>query len=59
MLNVIFLIVLVIAFVALTIEVFGDMNPDNLTVSAIIFGVGMVGNCICVIVRAMCKSKKK
>ena len=59
LLNVIFLIVEVIAFIPLMIEVFGDMNPDVLTVSAIVFGIGMVGNCICAIVRAICESKKK
>ena len=59
LLNVIFLIVEVIAFIPLTIEVFGDMNPDVLTISAIVFGVGMVGNCICVIVRFICESKTK
>lgn len=59
LLNVIFLIVEVIAFIPLTIEVFGDMNPDVLTISAIVFGVGMVGNCICAIVRAIRESKKK
>ncbi len=59
LLNVIFLIVEIIAFIPLTIEVFGDMNPDVLTISAIVFGVGMVGNCICAIVRAIRESKKK
>ncbi len=59
LLNIIFLIVEIFAFILLTIEVFGDMNPDVLTISAIIFGVGMVGNCICVIVRAIHESKKK
>lgn len=58
-LSIIFLIVEVIAFIPLTIEVFGDMNPDVLTISVIVFGVGMVGNCICTIVRAICKSKMK
>ena len=59
LLNVIFLIVEVIAFIPLTIEVFGDMNPNVLTISAIVFGIGMVGNCICAIVRAILESKKK
>ena len=40
-LNIIFLIVEVIAFIRLTIEVFGDMNPDVLTISAVIFGIGL------------------
>lgn len=59
LLNGIFLIVEVLAFIPLTIEVFGDMNPNVLTISAIIFGVGMIGNCICALVRAIQESKKK
>lgn len=59
LLNIIFLIVEIIAFIPLTREIFGDMNPNVLTISAIVFGVGMVGNCICVIIRAVCESKKK
>ncbi len=59
LLNVVFLIVEVIAFIPLTVEVFGDKNPDVLTISAIVFGVGMIGNCICVIVRTVHESKKK
>lgn len=58
LLNIIFLIVEIIAFIPLTIEVFGDMKPDVLTISTIIFGVGMVGNCICVIARAIREPKK-
>lgn len=57
--NIIFLIVEIIAFIRLTIEVFGDMNPDVLTISAIVFGVGMIGNCIFMIVRVIRKSKNK
>ena len=57
LLSIIFLIVEVIAFIPLTIEVFGDMNPDVITISAIVLWVGMVGNCICTIVRVIRKSK--
>ena len=57
LLSIIFLIVEVIAFIPLTIEVFGDMNPDVIAISAIVLGAGMVGNCICTIVRAIRKSK--
>ncbi|MCM1120797.1 MAG: hypothetical protein NC543_15730 [bacterium] len=57
--NLLFLIVEVIAFIRLTIEVFGDMNPDVLTISAIIFGIGLAGNCIFTIVRAIREMKKK
>ena len=46
LLNIIFLIVEVITFIRLTIEIFGDMNPDVIIISAIIFGAGMIGNCI-------------
>ena len=59
LLNIVFLIVEVIAFIPLTLVVFGDMKPDVLTISAIVFGVGMVGNCICVVVRFIFESKKK
>lgn len=58
-LSVIFLIVAVIAFIPLTTEVFGDMNPDVLTISAIVCGVGMVGSGICTIVRVIRELKKK
>ncbi len=58
-LNIIFLIVEIIAFIRLTIEVFGDRNPDVLTTFAIIFGIGVAGNCIFTIVRAILELKKK
>ncbi len=58
-LSIIFLMVEVIAFIPLMIEVFGDMNPHVLTISAIVFGVGMIGNGICVIVKANHEWKKK
>lgn len=59
LLNIIFLIVEVIAFIRLTIEVFGVMNPDILTISTIIFAIGMVGNSIFTIARVIRESKKK
>ena len=59
LLNIIFLIVEVITFIRLTIEIFGDMNPDVIIISAIIFGAGMIGNCICKIVRVIHDSKKQ
>lgn len=59
LLSVIFLVVEVIALIPLTIEVFGDMNPNVITISAIVIGAGMIGNCICTIVRAIQESKKK
>ncbi|GFI62078.1 hypothetical protein IMSAG049_01251 [Clostridiales bacterium] len=57
--DILFLIVVVIAFIRLTIEVFGDMNPDVLTVFAIIFGIGLAGNCIFTIVRVTRELKNK
>ena len=57
--NIIFLIVEVIAFIRLTIEVFGDMKTDVLTISAVIFGIGLAGNCIFTIVRVIRKLIKK
>lgn len=51
--SIIFLIVEIIAFISLTIAVFGDMNPDVLTVSAILLGIGLAGNCIFTIVRVI------
>ena len=57
LLSIIFLIIAVIAFIPLTIEVFGDMKPDVMSASAIVVGVGIVGSSVCSIVRAICKSK--
>ncbi len=57
--NIIFLIIEVIAFIRLTIEIFGNMNPDVITVSAIIFGIGLAGNCIFTIVIVIRELKKK
>ena len=59
LLNIIFLIVEVITFIRLTIEIFGDMNPDVIIISAIIFVAGMIGNCIFTIVRVIHDSKKQ
>ncbi len=59
LLNIIFLIAALIATVPLTIEVFGDMNPDVIRISAIIIGIGLAGNLICAIIRAVAESKKQ
>ena len=59
MLNIVFIVIEIIAFIPLTIEVFGDMDPDIITISAVIFGVGMIGACICSFIRAVSKIKKK
>ena len=47
--NFILLAVAVVAAIPLTIAVFGDMDPDVITVSAVFVGIGLVGNCICAI----------
>ena len=58
-LQIVFVIVLVIAAIPLTIEVFGDMDPDIISASAIVLWLGLVGNAICAIIRAVQESKKK
>lgn len=51
--NIIFLTIQVITFIPITLEVFGDMSPEVLTISVIIFGIGLAGNCIFAIARAI------
>ena len=51
--SIIFLIIAVIVFVPLTIEIFGNMNPDIIIISASVFGVGILGSCICTIARVV------
>lgn len=58
LLNNIFLIVALIAMIPLTIEVFGDRNPNVIRISAILVGIGLAGNLICAIIRAIVESKK-
>ncbi len=58
-LQIIFLAVQVLAAVPLTAAVFGDMDPAIISVSAIVIGVGMTGNAICTILRAVQGPKKK
>ncbi len=58
-LQIIFVIVEVFAFIPLTVEVFGDMNPDIISVSAVVMGLGLFGSMICAIIRAVQESKKK
>ena len=58
-LQIVFVIVLVIAAIPLTIAVFGDMDPDIISASAIVLWLGLVGNAICAIIRAVQESKKK
>ena len=58
-LQIIFVIVQVIAAIPLTAAVFGDMDPDVISVSAVAIWVGMLGNLVCAIIRAVQESKKK
>ena len=58
-LQIIFIIIQVFAAIQLTAAVFGDMNPDIISASAIVIWVGMLGNMICAIIRAVQESKKK
>ena len=58
-LQILFIIVEVFAAALLTAAVFGDMNPDTMSASAIVIWVGMIGNMICAIIRAVYESKKK
>lgn len=51
--SIIFLIVMVLAFIPLTVEIFGDMNTYVITVSAAITFVGLLGTSICSFIRAM------
>lgn len=57
--SIVFIIIAVIAFVPLAMEVFGHMDPDTIIVSARIFGVGILGSCICNVARVVQELKKK
>ena len=56
--SIIFLIVEVIALIPLTVEIFGDMNTDIITISAAVFFIGLIGNCVCSFIRAVSERKK-
>ncbi len=58
-LQIIFIIVEVFAAIPLTAEVFGDMDPAVMSVSAIVIWVGLLGNMVCAIIRAAHGSKKE
>ena len=58
-LQIIFVMVQVIAFIPLTVEAFGGMNPAIISASAAVIGVGLLGNMICAIIKALQESKKK
>lgn len=59
--SIIFLIIALIALVPLTIEIFGDMNPDIIIISAKVFGAGIFGTSTCTLIRVAheYESKKK
>lgn len=58
-LQIVFLFVQIIAFIPLTAEIFGKMNPDVISVSAAAVGAGLCGNMICAIIRAVRELKRK
>ena len=57
--SVAFLIIALIAMIPLALEVFGHMNPDTMMISAVIVGIGLLGSCVCTLIRAMQEMKKK
>lgn len=59
LLSVIFIILEVIALIPLTVEIFGDMNVDIITVSAAIALIGLLGSCVCTFIRGIKEWKKK
>ncbi len=59
MLQIVLVAVQVIACIPLTIEVFGDMDPEVISASAAVIGVAMLGSVICAMVRAGQEWKKK
>lgn len=53
LLQVISLAIMILAFIPLTVQVFCGMDPDIMTVSALFLGAGLLGNCVCAVVRAV------
>ena len=51
--SIIFLVIAVIALIPLAVEIFGYMNTDIIIVSSSVFGVGLLGSCICTIARVV------
>lgn len=51
--GIIFIVIAVIACIPLTVEIFGDMNTDIITVSALFTLVGLLGSCICSFIRGI------
>lgn len=59
LLSIVFLVVAVIALIPLTLEVFGHMDPDTMIVSAIFVGIGLLGSCVCTLIRGVREMQKK
>ena len=59
LLSIVFIVIAVISCISLGMEAFGDMNPDTIIILAIVFGVGLIGSCICTFARAIIEIKKK
>ena len=57
--QIIFVVIEILAFIPLTIEVFGDMEPDIIIGSALVMGIGLFGSCICGVIRAVRDKRKK
>lgn len=57
--SVVFLIIEAFALIPLTVEIFGNLNTDIITVSAVFFFVGLIGSCICSFIRGVNELKKK
>lgn len=59
LLSIIFIFIAIIAFIPLTIEVFGDMKLNVIKISASIMLAGLVSSCICLFIRAIGELKDK
>ena len=57
--SIVFLVVALIAMIPLTLEVFGRMDPDTMMISAVIVGIGLLGSCVCTIIRSVREIEKK
>ena len=51
--SIIFIVIEVLALIPLAAEIFGHMNTDIIIVSVSVFGVGLLGSCICTIARVV------
>ena len=55
-LHIAFVVITVIAFIPMSVEIFGDMNTDVIIVCARIVQVSMIGAIICALIRVFLKS---